>query len=102
MKEYSNLWAWVKSLRDSILNRRKEWHFSLVEIPKYLCLQLDGTTANTALYEIPVLDGFHFSQGTNTSEVTLNEAATQTGYSKRGRAMFTDSFAPAEWSFLLT
>ena len=24
---------------------------------------------------------------------------TQTGYTKRGRAMFTDSFAPAEWSF---
>ena len=59
----------------------------------------DGTTANTALYEIPVLDGFSFSQATNTSEVTLSEAANSTGYSKRGRAMFTDSFAPAEWSF---
>lgn len=59
----------------------------------------DGTTANTALYEIPVLDGFSFSQGTNTTEVTLNEAAGSSGYSKRGRAMFTDSFAPAEWSF---
>ena len=59
----------------------------------------DGTTANTALYEIPVLDGFSFSQSTNTSEVTLSEAANSTGYSKRGRAMFTDSFAPAEWSF---
>jgi hypothetical protein len=59
----------------------------------------DGTSANTALYEIPVLDGFSFSQGTNTSEVTLSEAANSTGYSKRGRAMFTDSFAPAEWSF---
>jgi hypothetical protein len=59
----------------------------------------DSTTANTALYEIPVLDGFSFSQGTNTSEVTLSEAADSAGYSKRGRAMFTDSFAPAEWSF---
>jgi hypothetical protein len=59
----------------------------------------DGTTANTAVYEIPVLDGFSFSQGTNTTEVTLNEAAGASGYSKRGRAMFTDSFAPAEWSF---
>ena len=58
-----------------------------------------GTTATTALYEIPVLDGFSFSQGTNTSEVTLSEAAGASGYSKRGRAMFTDSFAPAEWSF---
>ena len=52
-----------------------------------------------ALYEIPVLDGFSFSQATNTSEITLNEAANSTGGSKRGRAMFTDSFAPAEWSF---
>ena len=57
----------------------------------------DGT--NDALYELPVLDGFSFSQATNTSEITLNEAAATDGSSKRGRAMFTDSFAPAEWSF---
>ena len=57
----------------------------------------DGT--DTALFELPVLDGFSFSQATNTSEVTLSEAASSSGYSKRGRAMFTDSFAPAEWSF---
>ena len=57
----------------------------------------DGT--DTALFELPVLDGFSFSQATNTSEVTLSEAAASDGYSKRGRAMFTDSFAPAEWSF---
>ena len=56
-------------------------------------------STDTALYEIPVLDGFSFSQATNTSEVTLSEAAASDGYSKRGRAMFTDSFAPAEWSF---
>lgn len=65
----------------------------------FMSFSFDGTTANTALYEIPVLDGFTFSQGTNTSEITLSEAANSTGYSKRGRAMFTDSFAPAEWSF---
>jgi len=65
----------------------------------FMNFSLDGTTANTALYEIPVLDGFSFNQGTNTSEITLSEAANSTGYSKRGRAMFTDSFAPAEWSF---
>ena len=57
----------------------------------------DGT--DTALFELPVLDGFSFSQATNTSEVTLSEAANSSGYSKRGRAMFTDSFAPAEWAF---
>ena len=54
---------------------------------------------DTALYEIPVLDGFSFSQATNTSEVTLSEAADTSGNSKRGRAMFTDSYAPAEWAF---
>jgi len=60
--------------------------------------QEDSGNTKNALYEIPVLDGFSFSQATNTSEVTLNEAANSTGGSKRGRAMFTDSFAPAEWS----
>ena len=51
------------------------------------------------IWEIPVLDGFSFSQGTNTSEITLNEMADASGNSKRGRQMFTDSYAPAEWSF---
>jgi len=52
-----------------------------------------------AVYNIPVLDGFSFSQATNTTEVTLNEMATATGTSRRARQMFTDSYAPAEWSF---
>jgi hypothetical protein len=50
-------------------------------------------------YNIPVLDGFSFSQATNTTEVTLNEMATAAGASRRARQMFTDSYAPAEWSF---
>lgn len=50
-------------------------------------------------YNIPVLDGFSFSQATNTTEVTLNEMATAAGVSRRARQMFTDSYAPAEWSF---
>lgn len=50
-------------------------------------------------YEIPVLDGFSFSQATNASEITLNEMSAADGTSRRGRQMFTDSFAPAEWSF---
>ena len=58
----------------------------------------DGT--DDALYEIPVLDGFSFSQATNTSEVTLSEASSGSDLdTKRGRAMFNDSYAPAEWSF---
>ncbi len=50
-------------------------------------------------YDLPVLDGFSFSQSMNTSEITLNEAQNTSGVSRRGRAMFNDSFAPVEWSF---
>jgi hypothetical protein len=54
---------------------------------------------NALVWEIPVLNGYGFTQGTNTSEVTLNEMSDSTGASRRGRAVFTDSIAPAEWSF---
>ena len=53
----------------------------------------------TTVWEVPVLDGFSFSQATNASEVTLSEMSGTDGSSRRGRRMFTDSFAPAEWSF---
>jgi len=58
----------------------------------------------TAYWEIPVLDGFSFSQATNTSEISLAEMSSNvTGsavsQSRRGRRMFNDSYAPAEWSF---
>ena len=51
------------------------------------------------MWEIPIMDGYSFSQSTNTSEITLNEMESTAGVSRRGRAMFTDSLAPAEWSF---
>lgn len=51
------------------------------------------------IWEIPVLDGFSFSQATNVNEVTLNEMTNASGVSRRSRQMFTDSYAPAEWSF---
>ena len=55
----------------------------------------------TAYWEIPVLDGFSFSQATNTSEIALAEmsSAASGNASRRGRRMFNDSYAPAEWSF---
>ena len=53
----------------------------------------------SAIWTMPVLDGFSFSQATNASEITLNEMADTSGNSRRGRQMFTDSYAPAEWSF---
>jgi len=54
---------------------------------------------NSKIWEIPVLDGFSFSQATNASEITLNEMSDSNGASRRGRQMFNDSYAPAEWSF---
>ena len=57
------------------------------------------TDSAGAIYKIPVLDGFSFSQATNATEVTLNEMTNAAGVSRRARQMFTDSYAPAEWSF---
>jgi hypothetical protein len=51
------------------------------------------------LWEVPVLDGFSFSQTTNSSDITLQEMQNADGISRRGRRMFTDSLAPAEFSF---
>jgi len=52
-----------------------------------------------SVWEIPVLDGFSFSQATNASEITLNEMESSDGTSRRARQLFNDSLAPAEWSF---
>lgn len=51
------------------------------------------------VWEIPVLDGFSFSQATNSSEITLSEMESTAGTSRRGRRLFNDSLAPVEWSF---
>lgn len=53
----------------------------------------------TDIWEIPVLDGFSFSQATNASEIVLAEMESAGGVSRRGKRMFNDSLAPAEWSF---
>ena len=51
------------------------------------------------IWEMPVLDGYAFSQATNSSEITLAEMESSAGVSRRGRRAFNDSLAPAEWSF---
>lgn len=51
------------------------------------------------VWEVPVLDGFSFSQATNATEVTLNEMGSGSTGTRRARQMFNDSYAPAEWSF---
>ena len=61
--------------------------------------ELAADLGKGAFWEIPILDGYSFSQTTNTSEITLAEMESTAGISRRGRRMFTDSLAPAEWSF---
>ena len=58
----------------------------------------DHSGAYQAVFEIPILDGFGFSQANNTSEITLSEMESSTGTSRRGRRLFNDSLAPAEWN----
>ena len=60
----------------------------------------NGGSPSGFLWEIPVLDGFSFSQTTNSTEITLTEATTNSGTSsRRGSRLFNDSLAPVEWSF---
>lgn len=53
----------------------------------------------SVIWELPILNGYSFSQSTNSSDVTLNEMSDQYGRSRRGMRKFNDSLAPAEWSF---
>jgi hypothetical protein len=56
-----------------------------------------GNNTNT-YWEVPVLDGFAFSQGTESTEITLSEAADSNNNSRRGRLAFNTALAPVEWS----
>ena len=59
----------------------------------------NSSGSSTGVFEVPVLDGFSFSQAQNSTEVTLAEMENSAGVSKRGRRVFNDSLAPVEWSF---
>ena len=65
----------------------------------YAHVPLAAAATKNMFFELPVLDGFSFSQATNASEITLNQAQSTGGASLRARQMFNDSYAPAEWSF---
>ena len=54
----------------------------------------NGKTANT--FRIGVLDGYSFSQGSDSTDVTISEAGAAPN---RGSKTFNDSLPPAEWSF---
>lgn len=55
----------------------------------------------TNLWEIPVLNGYSFTQTTNSSTITVAEMSNCAGggTSRRGQRVFNDSLSPAEWSF---
>ena len=57
---------------------------------------LGRTPSEANTFEIPVLDGFSFSQATGTQNVTLNEAGASP---KRGQSIFNTSIEPVDWSF---
>ncbi len=54
----------------------------------------NGTSANC--FRIGVLDGYSFSQGSESTDVTINEAGSAPN---RGSKRFNDALPPAEWSF---
>lgn len=62
-------------------------------------LEVPNSTTGTTIWEIPVQDGFSFSQSTNSSEVSIQEFSDGSNYSRRGRRAYTDSLSPVEWSF---
>lgn len=53
------------------------------------------------IWEIPVLNGYSFTQTTNSSTITISEMSNCSGggTSRRGQRVFNDSLSPAEWSF---
>ena len=53
---------------------------------------------NNVVWEMPVLDGFSFSQSNSTSEIALAEMEDSSGNSRRGRRAFNDALDPGEWS----
>ena len=53
----------------------------------------NGAAANT--FKLGVLDGYSFSQSSDSTDVTINEAGATPS---RGSKRFNDSLAPAEWS----
>lgn len=55
-----------------------------------------GNESDANTFRIGVLDGYSFSQGSDATDVTINEAGSEPN---RGSKRFNDSLPPAEWSF---
>ena len=55
-----------------------------------------GNEVDANCFRIGVLDGYSFSQGSDSTDVTISEAGSAPN---RGQKRFNDSLPPAEWSF---
>ena len=55
-----------------------------------------ATAKKINTFRVGVLDGYSFSQGSESTDVTINEAGATPN---RGSKRFNDSLPPAEWSF---
>jgi hypothetical protein len=55
-----------------------------------------GNEVDCNTFRIGVLDGYSFSQGSDSTDVTISEAGAAPN---RGSKRFNDSLPPAEWSF---
>jgi len=53
---------------------------------------------NNVFWDIPVLDGFSFSQGNESTEITLAEMESTGGTSRRGRRAFNTALSAGDWS----
>ena len=55
-----------------------------------------GNETSSNCFRIGVLDGYSFSQGSDSTDVTISEAGAAPN---RGSKRFNDALPPAEWSF---
>ena len=55
-----------------------------------------GNEVDANTFRLGVLDGYSFSQGSDSTDVTISEAGAAPN---RGSKTFNDSLPPAEWSF---
>ena len=55
-----------------------------------------GNEVDANTFRVGVLDGYSFSQGSDSSDVSISEAGATPN---RGSKRFNDSLPPAEWSF---
>jgi len=75
------------------LSRNTKVYFSTATLTTTGAIKGDFTAANT--WEVPVLDGYSFSQSTATQEIQLDEAGSTPN---RGSRSFNTAVNPVDWS----